>query len=61
VNIYQFLLKIRDELDVNVTKCATWQKDAVEEFVAGFSVVAGRIYGKMRIDVGSTQYFSRRT
>jgi hypothetical protein len=38
-----------------------WQKDVVEEFVAGFSVVAGRIYGKLRTDVGSTQYHSRRT
>jgi len=32
-----------------------WRRDAVEEFVAGFSVVACRIYGKMRTDVGSTQ------
>jgi len=38
-----------------------WQKDVVEDFVAGFSVVAGRIYGKVRADVGSTQHFSRRT
>jgi hypothetical protein len=38
-----------------------WLKDAVEELVAGFSLVAGRIYDQARTDVGSTQYFSRRT